>query len=134
MTQPSLAPCLFLAAGSGVAPMRSLIEAALRAGARRSLTLIFSARIEADVIDRERFSRWQARHPQFRFIRTLTRNTGPDPHGRIPDILTGLCPDLADHDVFVAGAPGFVLACVSAAQALGAARERVHTEPFFVAG
>jgi cob(I)alamin adenosyltransferase len=75
----STAPCLFLAAGSGVAPVRALIEAALSADADRSLTLIFSARTEADVIDSEHFAGWQARHPQFRFIRTLTRDAGPPP-------------------------------------------------------
>jgi len=34
--------------------------------------------------------------------------------------------------VFIAGAPGFVLACAVASDALGARRERVHTEVFFV--
>src|SRR5436190_599987 len=83
----------------------AIVEAALRAGPGRSRTLLFSARPEADLPGRERSSGWQTRRPQFRFIRTLTRDAGPDPHGRIPDVLTGLCPDLADHDVFVAGAP-----------------------------
>jgi len=67
------ASCLFLAAGSGLAPMRALVEAALLARTRRSLTLILSARTEHDVIDRERFVAWQQRHSRFRFIRTLTR-------------------------------------------------------------
>jgi CDP-4-dehydro-6-deoxyglucose reductase len=128
----STAPCLFLAAGSGVAPVRALIEAAFSAGADRSLTLIFSARTEADVIDRERFAGWQARHPQFRFIRTLTRDAGPPPRGRIPALLPMLYQDLGDHDLFIAGAPGFVLACATAADGLGAQRARVHTEVFFV--
>jgi CDP-4-dehydro-6-deoxyglucose reductase, E3 len=128
----STAPCLFLTAGSGVAPVRALIEAALSADADRSLTLIFSARTEADVIDRERFAGWQARHPQFRFIRTLTRAAGPPPRGRIPALLPMLYQDLGDPDVFIAGAPGFVLACATAADGLGAQRARVHTEVFFV--
>ena len=128
----STAPCLFLAAGSGVAPVRALIEAALSADPDRSLTLIFSARTEADVIDRERFAGWQARHPQFRFIRTLTRAAGPPPRGRIPALLPMLYQDLGDHDLFIAGAPGFVLACATAADGLGAQRARVHTEVFFV--
>jgi CDP-4-dehydro-6-deoxyglucose reductase, E3 len=128
----STAPCLHLAAGSGLAPIRALVEAALEAAPRRSLSLIFSARTEADVLDRDRFLGWQARNPHFRFVTTLTRGTGADLRGRIPDVLPDLCPDLAGHEVFVAGAPGFVLACASAAEALGAARERVHTEPFFV--
>jgi CDP-4-dehydro-6-deoxyglucose reductase, E3 len=128
----STAPALFLAAGSGLAPIRALIEAALARGGRRELTLIFSARSEADVIDRERFERWEAQHERFRFIRTLTRGPGPPPHGRIPALLAQLYGDLSDHDVFIAGAPRFVLACAAAADALGARRERVHTEAFFV--
>ena len=127
----STAPCMFLAAGSGLAPVRSLIEAALSTGARRSLTLIISARTEADVIDRERFTRWQASHPQFQFMRTLTRAGGSGLHGRIPAVLPAICGELVEYDAFVAGAPGFVAACASAVEALGVRRGRVHTEEFF---
>lgn len=125
-------PALFLAAGSGLAPIRALLEAELEAGARHSLTLIFSARTEADVIDRRRFEDWQGDHPRFRFIRTLTREAGPPPRGRVPALLRELCGELSGCDLFIAGAPGFVTACVAAADALGARRERIHTEVFFV--
>jgi CDP-4-dehydro-6-deoxyglucose reductase, E3 len=128
----SARPALFLAAGSGLAPIRALIEDALSRGAQRSLTLIFSTRTEADVIDRARLERWQAQQPRFRFLRTLTRGAGPPPVGRIPALLPSLYTDLSEHDLFIAGAPGFVLACAAAADALGARRERVHTEVFFV--
>jgi CDP-4-dehydro-6-deoxyglucose reductase, E3 len=125
-------PAVFLAAGSGLAPIRALLEAGLATHSRSSLTLIFSARSEADVIDRERFQAWQSEHPSFRFIRTLTRGAGPPPYGRIPALLPTLQGSLHDHDVFIAGAPAFVLACAAAADALGASRARVHTEVFFV--
>ena len=127
----SAAPCLFLAAGSGLAPIRSLIEAALSTGARRSLTLIISAGTEADVIGRACFTSWEASHPQFQFMRTLTRADGPGLHGRIPAVLPAICGGLAEYDAFVAGAPGFVAACASAVEALGVRRGRVHTEEFF---
>lgn len=127
----SSAPCLYLAGGSGLAPMRALLEDALQSGLLRSLTLIFSARTEADVPDRELFVGWEAAHPDFRFIRTLTRGAGDDPHGRIPGILPEFCPDLSGYEVFIAGASGFVRACAIAAEALGSQRERTYTEPFF---
>jgi len=126
------ASCLFLAAGSGLAPMRALVEAALLARTRRSLTLILSARTEHDVIDRERFVAWQQRHSRFRFIGTLTRAAGPPPTGRIPALLFSLGEELGNHDVFIAGAPGFVGACAAAAETLGVAPDHVHTEVFFV--
>lgn len=131
-TPGSTAPVLFLAAGSGLAPIRALIDAALSSEEGRAVTLIFSARTEADVIDRERFEHSQAQHELFQFIRTLTRGAGPPPRGRIPALLPELYTDLSEHELFIAGAPGFVLACAAAADALGARRERVHTEVFYV--
>jgi CDP-4-dehydro-6-deoxyglucose reductase, E3 len=128
----STGPALFLAAGSGLAPIRALLEAAVAANTRAPLTLIFSARSEADVIDRDRFAAWESHHASFRFIRTLTRDAAPPPRGRVPALLPQLYADLSDHDVFIAGAPGFVQACATATDALGARRERVHTEVFFV--
>jgi CDP-4-dehydro-6-deoxyglucose reductase len=128
----STGPCLFLAAGSGLAPIRSLIEAALSSNARRSLTLIVSARVQTDVIDGEPFARSQALYPQFHFVRTLTRADGPGPHGRVPVVLPSVCADLTRHEVFIAGAPGFVRACADAAEGLGVPPAHVHTEAFFV--
>jgi CDP-4-dehydro-6-deoxyglucose reductase, E3 len=128
----STAPGLFLAAGSGLAPIRSLIDARLAAVSRASTTLIFSGRTEADVLDRGRFARWESQYPQFRFIRTLTRSAGPPPRGRIPALLPSLFQDLGDHDVFIAGAPGFVRNCATAVTTLRARHDRIHTEVFFV--
>jgi CDP-4-dehydro-6-deoxyglucose reductase len=128
----STAPGLYVAAGSGLAPIRALLEAALAGASRAALTLVFSARTEADVLDRVRFADLDARDPRFRFVRTLTRAGGPPPLGRIPALLPRLCEALDGHDVFVAGAPGFVAACAEAVRALGARGDRVRTERFFV--
>ena len=122
------APAWYLAGGSGLAPVRALLEAA---PPRRALTLVFSARTEADVIDAGAWAARQAREPRFRFVRTLTRGAGPPPHGRIPALLADLAGDLRDADVFIAGASGFVTACAAAAQGLGAARARIRTEVFY---
>lgn len=127
------APMLALGGGSGLAPLRALLEAALAAARRSSLELIFSARTEAEVLSRMQLERWAAANPRFSFTRTLTRGDGsePPPHGRIPTFLADLHPDLSAHELFVAGNPGFVRDCVAAARALGAGHEPVHTEVFF---
>ncbi len=134
-------PVLCLAAGSGLAPILSLANAALRRGFRHPVTLIFSARGEADVYDRGLMAYWQARHRNFKFRPTLTRapdtkgEGGAEGHGelrgRIPEILPGLFPDLAGHSIFIAGSTDFVDACVAAVKALGAEDKLIHTEGFF---
>lgn len=127
--QASLAPCLYLAAGSGLAPIRALVETSLKAASRRPVTVVFSARTSADVLSRDLFLGWQAIHQRFRFLTTLT---GEEPRRRVPDLLPEICPDLADHEVFIAGSSGFVLASARAAEALGAEHQRIHSELFFV--
>lgn len=127
----STAPVLYLAGGAGLAPVRALAEAAVASGRPDRATLFFSARTEADVIDRERFEGWEQQWPGFQFLRTLTRETGPLPLGRIPGLLPELFPDLGGHDVYVAGGPGFVEACAEAARACGVGPGRLRTEAFF---
>lgn len=124
-------PVLCLAAGSGLAPILALAEAALRRNYRPPVTLLFSARTEADIYARGLVAWWAARHRRFRFRPTLTRETREGHlHGRIPDLLPGLFPDLSAFSVFAAGTPGFVDACVAAVKALGARPELIHTESY----
>lgn len=123
-------PVLCLAAGSGLAPILSLTEAALRRGFRRPVTVLFSARTKADLYELGLLDYWIAKHRNFHYRTTLTREPGPDLSGRIPAILPGLFPDLSGHSVFIAGSPGFVEDGRRAALALGAQSELVHVESY----
>jgi len=125
-------PVLCIAAGSGLAPILSLAEAALRRGFSAPVALIFSARTKDDIYDQGLMAYWQMKYRNFRFIPTLTREQAPGmQHGRVPDILPKLFPDLSGHSIFAAGSPAFVDASMAAAKALGAKDELMHTEGFF---
>lgn len=125
-------PRLYLAGGSGLAPVRALIEAALARPAPPPMTLLFSARSSADLIDDERLCGWDRQHERFRYLRTLTRAGGPPPVGHVPDVLAGLLPRLDHYRVYIAGGSGFVASCEAAVRAHGAVAERVFTEEFFL--
>ncbi len=128
-------PVLCLAAGSGLAPILALTDAALRRGYDESVTLVFSARREEDLYDRGLLAFWEIKYPNFRCFPTLTRQSVPGlRHGRIPDILSEVTPSLDGYSVFVAGIPEFVDACVLRARALGADPALIHTEGFFSQG
>ncbi len=111
--------------------MRALAQAALRRRTHAPVVLFFSARTQRDLIDDQRFRSWQRHHSGFRYLRTLTRADGPPPAGRIPAILGDWSGDLYGWRVYIAGAPGFVTACATAARACGARPGLVHTEEFF---
>lgn len=125
-------PVLCIAAGSGLAPILSLAEAALRRGYRKPVTLLFSARTADDLYDFGLMKYWETRHRNFTYKPTLTRETKDGTlHGRIPEILPEQFKDLSQHSIFVAGSPEFVADCVAAAKALGARDELIHTEGYF---
>ncbi len=125
-------PVLCIAAGSGLAPILSLAEAALRRGYRKPVTLMFSARTAEDLYDFGLMKYWETRHRNFTYKPTLTRETKEGMlHGRIPAILSQQFKDLSEYSLFVAGSPEFVAECVEAAKALGARDELIHTEGYF---
>lgn len=125
-------PVLCLAAGTGLAPIMDLAEAALRRGYRKRVDLIFSARTAADVYGLGMMAWWRTKHRNFDYKITLTREQREGYlQGRIDAILPGLYSDLSRHSIFIAGSPEFVDACVVAARALGAHDELIHKEGFF---
>jgi CDP-4-dehydro-6-deoxyglucose reductase len=127
----SQAPVLCLAAGSGLAPIRALAQDAVPCAGAEWFTVLFFARTPAGVLDRERFASWQRKCSGFRFESILTEQAGEPPQGRSPVPLPARFGDLSGHEVFVAGAPGFVADCVLAARALGVRPGHLHTEEFF---
>lgn len=126
-------PVLCLAAGSGLAPISSLAQAAfLRGGFRHPATILFSARTKDDVYDAGLFAYLKVKFRKFDFKYTLTREANPGGlAGRIPDILPDLYPDLSGHSVFCAGSPEFVEGCKAAVKTLGLPDERFFAEGFF---
>ncbi len=124
-------PVLLLAAGSGLAPVRALAEFLLHEQRARPVTLFFSARTAADSIDHELLGAWDGQHPEFRYLRTLTRVPGAPAHPHVPDLLGDAVGDLTGWEVYASGPPGFVRACAAAAEVLGADPARIHTEEFF---
>lgn len=125
-------PVLCLAAGSGLAPILALTDAALRRGFARPVTIVYSARNSDDVFDQGLIAWWTAKHRRFTFIPTYTGSAPPDATytGRIPTMLSKLKSDLSDHSVYVAGSPEFVDDCVKAADALGAQHHQIFVERY----
>ncbi len=125
-------PVLCLAAGTGLAPILALAEAALRRGFRKPVTMIVSARTADDVYCQGIMAWWRTKHRNFDYKITLTRETREGfLSGRVDAVLPKLFPDLSKHSVFAAGSPEFVDSCVNVAAKLGAKPELLHTEGFF---
>jgi len=124
-------PILCLAAGTGLAPILALTEAAMRRGFRQPVMLLVSARGYEDVYGLGLLAWWRTKHRKFDYRVTLTRERREGClSGRVGEVLPGVFRDLSKHTVFAAGSPGFVAASVEAALRLGANPEAIFTEGF----
>jgi ferredoxin-NADP reductase len=66
-------PSILVAAGTGIAPFRSMLREELASGNDAPITLILGARYEHGLLYREEFEEAARRHPRFRFWTTITR-------------------------------------------------------------
>ena len=127
-------PSLFVATGTGFTPLRSMLLAAVAAGATEPLWVLFGVRHEADLLYQDELSELAKAHPNVRVEVTLSR-PGPGYAGRagyvqthVQDLL-GQIPG-APH-VFVCGLERMVKAVRDVARKdLGLPRDRVHSERY----
>lgn len=132
------APALFVATGTGIAPFRSMVGAAVRAGARSHLWVLFGARFEEDILYGAEFEALAAHNPHLRHAVTLSR-AGEGWSGRrgyvqlhVKEMLAGLteAAGAAPH-VYICGLDRMVSTVKDLCRnELGVERKRVHVERY----
>ncbi len=70
---PAHAPLLLVGMGTGVAPLRAVLEEALRRHAGPPMTLLLGARHAHRLWFHDEFEHWSTRHPRFRYLPTVSR-------------------------------------------------------------
>ncbi len=119
------ASTLLIAGGSGIAPIRALLEE-LPSGA----TVLYRARSMDDVIFRDELE-WLAdtRGATLWYVLGSRNDPGPkrafSPHG-----MAQLVPDIKRCDIYLCGPPGLVDASLAAMKRLRVPRRHIHMDPF----
>jgi ferredoxin-NADP reductase len=115
---------LFLAAGSGITPLMSLLRAHAAKGVPTPLTLLYWARTRDELCFVDELRALARQHPQLVVHFVLTREVGlgeGEHTGRIDAaMLSSLVPDIAQRGVYACGPGGFV----DSARALAAGQAR----------
>jgi predicted ferric reductase len=126
---------LLMASGIGITPMRALLEELdQRPG---DVTLVYRTRSEQDHILVDELSALAKSHGARFFVVTGQRAKGrdswlPQHAAHLGDVqaLRQLVPDVAGHDVFICGSPGWMDAAEAAVTGAGVPSENVHIERF----
>jgi naphthalene 1,2-dioxygenase ferredoxin reductase component len=126
-------PILAIAGASGLAPIKSIVETALRRGARQPIDLYFGVREERDLYLEAHFEALAAGHPNLRFVRVLSEPSGPTTR-RTGFVHEAVAADLRDLDgakAYLAGPPVMVERASAWLQSAGVRRQDIHADAFY---
>ncbi|MDA8225274.1 MAG: CDP-6-deoxy-delta-3,4-glucoseen reductase [Betaproteobacteria bacterium] len=105
-------PLLFIAGGTGFAPIQAMISHALHHRQTRPMTLYWGARARKDLYLADTPARWAAEHEHLRWTPVLSQPADADQwegrRGLVTDAVAQDHPDLSGFDVYVCGAPAMV--------------------------
>ncbi len=125
----SAKPAVFVASGTGFAPVKSILEDAFRNKDPRPMALYWGARRGADLYLADLPAKWAAQHAGFRFVPVLSE-PGPGWEGRTGFVHRAVIedyPTLAGHQAYACG----VTAMVDAARRDFTAERALPGDDFF---
>lgn len=110
---------LCLGGGTGIAPIRALVEDVAEHGARREVEVFYGARCDRDLYDIDTLLRLQRSHPWLA-VRPVV-----DDRSRFPDAVRAYGP-WTEYDAYLSGPPGMIRSGVHALKGIGIPHERIR--------
>lgn len=126
-------PILALAGGSGLAPIKSLVEHALNIGMEQEISLYFGVRDERDLYLEDRMTALCRRHPKLKFVPVLSEPAGRTSR-RTGFLHQAVADDFSDMDgykAYLAGPPPMVEAATGLLLEQGMRRVDIHADAFY---
>ena len=105
-------PVVFLASGTGFAPIKSMLLYGMRHKLRGPATFYWGGRRRGDLYQLEMPQQWAAEYPGLRFVPVLSEPDANDDwsgrRGLLHESVMADFPDLSGHDVYACGVPAMV--------------------------
>ena len=124
-------PLLFVAGGTGFAPIKALLEHFSTLNPEREAHLYWGARVAADFYLPELILEFKAAMPGLRYTPVLSEQASIDTrYGTLHEAVLEDYPALGDFDVYMSGPPAMISACRSAFLGAGLPEERLYYDSF----
>lgn len=126
-------PLLFVATGTGIAPIKSMIDHLLRSGTRRPMTLYWGVRSEIDLYYQEAFHSLTQAYSHFSFFMTLSRPTSAwqGLKGRVTHLLPNVIRTVENLDAYLCGNGEMIKEVRTLLLGKGMPRKSIHYEKFY---
>ncbi len=111
------APIIFIAGGSGMAPIWSMIRDMKEKGIERPTTFFFGALTQKDLFFVDELTKLEEELPWFTFVPALSNEPEDSDwkgeRGLITDVVAKYFPDVSKHEGYLCGSPGMINACIA---------------------
>lgn len=127
-------PILALAGGSGLAPIKSMVERALALGMEQDIHLYFGVREERDLYLEDHFDALAASHTNLKVTPVLSATPAAGTRRRTGFLHDAVAADFDDLDgakAYLAGPPPMVEAATRMMRERGMRREDIHADAFY---
>lgn len=125
---------IFIAGGSGMAPIKSMLLEMARTGCRRNAEYYFGARSREDLFLEDLMQRIEREMPSFRFIPSLAAPEGGDEWsgetGLVTDVVGRRAGDVSEKEAYLCGSPLMIDACVELLKKKGMPEDRIFYDKF----
>ncbi|MEU0231242.1 MULTISPECIES: globin domain-containing protein [unclassified Streptomyces] len=116
---------LCLGGGTGIAPIKALVEDVVRHGRRRSVQVFYGARRDHDLYDIETMLRMQQSHPWLSVRPVVDDDRGGAPGDRLPAAVCEYGP-WHTYDAYLSGPPGMIRRGVDTLVGIGVPTHRIR--------
>ena len=126
-------PMIFVAGGTGIAPVKAIVEHFLALGTRRAMEVYWGVRHAADLYLLPQIAQWQRQAPQLRFHAVLSdaeQAAAGLRAGLVHEAVLADHPDLSGHDVYMSGPPAMIDIARHRFVAAGLPEERLYYDSF----
>ena len=125
---------IFVAGGSGMAPLRGMLTDMAEKRITRAITCYFAARTAPDLFYLDEMRSLESELPHFRFVPVLSNPRPQDgwegEKGGIASALNRLLPGLTRHEAYLCGSPGMIDASMGVLRAKGLSEDLIFYDKF----
>ncbi len=128
------APIVFIAGGSGMAPIRCMLHHMRNTGNRRKAVYFFGANKVKEMFMVDEMRRFESELPDFRFVPVIA---GPDPDetwdgevGLVTEAVQKGLQNASEYEAYLCGSPGMIDASIKVLMDLGVGESKIFFDKF----
>lgn len=112
LREDSIAPVILMAGGTGLAPVKGMVEHMLATGNEREMHIFWGMRAKADLYLHDQLLEWAQTHKHIHYTPVLSEPAAGDEWqgktGFVHEAVAEAFPDLSGHQVYMSGPPPMI--------------------------